>query len=207
MATVTDIIDRVVAWTNQNICQKVELKVPPKDIDAPDGGGYEYTRVHPYCFPLFVPGNDKLPPDATVPIPSICVRVVDGIDFRATGSISLELWFSSWNPGRHGKDILKPVQGKQFVYKEWTGPEAEAYFLRSSEGWRDLWNWIDVALRAIESVESIDGLQIDREQGIKFGPAKDDQGIPDYYPFWFGYIGLTLNRPIVRNIEAYDGLL
>lgn len=207
MATVTEVIDRVVEWTEKNICQKVELKVPPTDLDAPDGGGYEYQRVHPHCFPLFVPGNDKLPPNVAAPIPSVCVRVVDGTDFRSEGSISLELWFSAWNPGTHGKDVLKPVQGKQATYEEWSGPEAEAYFQRNAEGWRDLWNWLDVSLREIESVESIDGLQIDREQGIKFGPAKDNEGIPDYYPFWFGFISLTLNRPIVRNIPAYEDLL
>lgn len=207
MATTADIIDRVVAWVSKNICEKVSLKVPPADLEAPDGPGYNFELVHPYCFPLFVPSAEKLPPKVKAPIPSICVRVTDGTDYRTTGTISLELWFSAWNPGTHGGDILKKSNSGLDSYRVWTGPAAEQFFQRDAEGWRDLWNWLDTSLREIESAENIDGLQIDREQGINYGPAKEENGIPDYYPFWFGYISFTLNRPIVRNVKRYDEYL
>lgn len=207
MPTLTDIVDRVTAWTAENICAKVKLKAPPDDLEAADGPGYEYNLVTPACFPLFVPGKEKLPPNVAAPIPSICVRIVDGEDGRQTGSVNMELWFSTWNLGIHGQDIFKPVVGEEKTYRAWTGEETKEYYRRSSDGWRDVWNWIDTALRELESVASIDGLPIDREQGIKYGPAKEDGGIVDYYPFWFGYIGFTLNRPIVRNVKEYDEFL
>lgn len=207
MPTLTNIVDRVCAWTDENICQKVMLKVPPDDMEKADGAGYEYTEAHPACFPLFVPSSDKLPPKVNAPIPSLCVRIIDGEDGRSTGSVNLEMCFATWNPGTHGQDILKLVDGKRLIHAEWKGSEAEAYFKRNAEGWRDIWNWIDTALRELESTASIDGLPIDRDKGIKFGPMKEDDGIPDYYPFWFASIGFTINRPIVRNVKEYDEFL
>ncbi len=206
MPTLTNIIDRVTKWTDKNICQKVILKAPPKDTEAPDGAGYDYNEVHPACFPMFVPSAEKLPPKVNVPIPSICVRILEGEDGRQTGSVSMELCFSAWSPGIYGQDILKPTE-EPLTYEEWTGSEAEAYFRRSSEGWRDIWNWVDTALRELESTASIDGMQIDRDKGIKYGPMKEENGIPDYYPFWFAYIGFTLKRPIVRNVREYEEFL
>lgn len=207
MPTLVNILDRVVAWTEENICRKVVLKAPPEDAESPDGAGYKYNEVHPVCFPLFVPSSEKLPPKVNTPMLSICIRIIDGEDGRNTGNINLEMCFSTWNPGTYGRDILKPVEGETLSYKEWTGSEAEAYFKRNAEGWRDLWNWIDTALRELESTISIDGLQIDRERGIKYGPMKEDDGIPDYYPFWFASIAFTLNRPIVRIVKQFDEFL
>lgn len=207
MPTLANIVDRVVAWADENICQKVTLKAPPADVEAPDGAKYEYTEVHPACFPLFIPSSDKLPPKINTPIPSICVRIIDGEDGRNTGTVNLEMCFSTWNPGTHGRDILQPVDGDPATYQEWSGSEAETYFKRDAEGWRDLWNWIDVALRAIESTVGIDGMQIDRGKGVRFGPMKEDEGIPDYYPFWFASITFSLNRPIVRNVKQFDEFL
>ena len=36
---------------------------------------------------------------------------------------------------------------------------------------------------------------------------KEDDGIPDYYPFWFASIAFTLNRPIVRIVKQFDEFL
>lgn len=207
MQTLTNIIDRVTAWADENICQKVKLKAPPDDLDAPDGQGYEYKLVTPAAFSLFIPSKEKLPPKVHVPFPSLCVRVVGGEDGRQFGNVNIELWFATWNPGTHGKDILKPVDGVPMTYEAWEGSEAEAYFKRNTEGWRDLWNWIDTALRELESTDSIDGMKINREVPFRYSPAKDEDGISDFYPFWFGYISFTITRPIVRNIKAYDQYL
>lgn len=206
MATITGIVDRVVAWTDENVCRKVKLKAPPDDYEAADGAGYEYDLVTPSCFPLFVPSKDKLPL-TIVPIPSVCVRILDGEDGRSSGVINLEMCFSTWNPGTHGSDILDIVEGEPGAFKPRTGEEAKNHFERNAEGWRDLWNWVDTALRALESTASIDGIEIDRESGIKFSPMKEEDGIPDYYPFWFASIVFTLKRPLVRNVQEYNQFL
>lgn len=207
MPTLVNIIERVTKWAEDNICKPVKLKVPPDDLEEADGAGYEYTLATPAAFPLFVPSKEKLPPKVRAPIPSVCIRIIDGEDGATMGNVNMEMWFSVWNPGTHGQDILKPVDGLPLTLKAWKGSEAQAHFERNADGWRDVWNWIDTALRALESTASIDGLAINRDVPFRYGPAKDEEGIQDFYPFWFGYISFAIERPIVRNIEEYDQYL
>ena len=205
MPTIVNIIDRVVAWTSEHICSLATLKAPPEDMEAADGEGYEYNEVTPACFPMFVPTADKLPPGTEHNCPCVLVRLTDGEDGRQAGSLDLELWFHTWNPGTHGRDILQPTESGGV--REWTGSGSDTHYERNAEGWRDLFNWIDAALRELESTLSIDGLEIDQDRGFRYGPLKDENGVSDYYPFYFGYIGFTLKRPIVRNIKEIDDLL
>ena len=207
MPTLVNIIDTICEWVDVNVCQKVELKEPPEDIEEPDGAEYEYKLVKPKTFPIFIPSQDKLPPKIRVPFPSVCVRIIKGTDGINDGSVNIELDFCVWNPGTHGMDILNPVEGKSSTYTRWTGKDAEAYYKRDIEGWRDIWNWLDLTLRELESTTNINGLSIDRTKGIEFEPLKDENGIVDYYPFWFVAIRFTVNRHLSRNVKQFEGLL
>lgn len=66
--------------------------------------------------------------------------------------------------------------------QQWTGPEAEEYFDRNGDGWRDAWNFVDIALREIESRTNIAGYEIDRSTPVKFGPLTEQEAIPDFTP-------------------------
>ena len=206
--TVVGIIDEITAWARAEICEKVKLKMPPED-DENNGAHYEYQTVTPACFSLFVPSKDKLPPSVLSPIPSLCVRVLEGEDDLTVnnGRITVEFAFSTWSTGTHGQDILYPDENDHSTVKQWTGQEAEAYFKANANGWRDAWNWIDVALRAIESTLTINGIEIDRSAGVKFYPFKEQESIPDFYPFWFTGIQFKVNRPLIRNIPEIQDLL
>lgn len=227
--SIVNTLDRITDWTQFHICDPVTFKVPPvrdkteearqekrtgkaverqftepEDPEMNDGAGYEYERVTPTAFTWFVPSSDRLPPNVKSPFPSACVRFGEGEDDRTSGEIPVEICLSVWNPGTHGGDIVYPVGDE--TYRQWSGEEAKEFFERNNDGWRDVWNWVDVALRAIESAESIDGIMIDKGS-IKYGPFKQDAEIPDFYPFWFAYISFNVKRNIVRNIHQYDGLL
>ena len=90
---------------------------------------------------------------------------------------------------------------------QWTGEEADAYFKRNGDGWRDAWNFVDIALREIESRTEIAGFAIDRSVPVKFGPLTEQEAIPDYYPFWFSWVSFTLSYPLRRNIRNIESLL
>lgn len=62
------------------------------------------------------------------------------------------------------------------------GPEAEEYFDRNGDGWRDAWNLVDIALREIESRTNIAGYEIDRSTPVKFGPLTEQGGDPGLLP-------------------------
>lgn len=206
--SVVHLIDTLTEWAKVNICDHVLLKVPP-DNEAPDGEGYEYELAHPAVFPMYVPTEEKLPPGIHSPFPSICVRFGAGADDAAAsqGSIKVEFCFSAWDPGTHGRDQLEPVGGAGFRRK-WTGEEATAYFKRNADGWRDVWNFVDVALRALESTVIIGGhYTIDRTKPIEFGPLKEQEAIADFYPFWFAWVSFTVNYDLRRHIAEIQKYL
>mgnify|MGYP001852461276 CR=1 FL=1 len=207
--SVTNILDRVTDWARESVCSKIWLKTPPdSETDATDKG-YDYRRVNPAAFTMYVPTKEKLPPAVLSPFPSVCVRCAGGEDHlnSGKGSVNIELCFSAWSTGTHGKDLLFPDKENALRAKWWSGPEAEAYFQRNGGGWRDAWNMVDIALREIESVTNIDGILIDRSTPVKFGPLTEQEAIPDYYPFWFAWVSFSVNYNIIRNIREIEGLL
>lgn len=205
--SVVKILDDVTAWAQANICDKIKLKVPPEnDAEAVDEG-YEYQLVNPTAFPLFVPAKDKLPPKVISPLPSLCVRFMEGADALdgSGGSIKLQLMFSTWDVGLHGDDIF--IRQADGSFQRWSGPEADAYFRRSGGGWRDAWNFVDIALREIESSTTVAGYEIDRKASVQYGPLAEQDNIPDFYPFWFCWVTFTLKYPLIRNVKDIQEFL
>lgn len=200
--TVVEIIDTITEWARQEICKKIKLKCPPEDTQA-NAEGYDYKLVHPACFSLFVPTKDKLPPTVISPIPSICVRVIEGEDNMSVqkGALTIEFCLSTWDTGIHGKDVLEPIGSNRFKISDMEG------YQKDGGGWRDAWNLLDVVLRELESISSMGGLQIDRTSPVKFGPYTEQESIPDFYPFWFAWVRFKVTRALVRNIKDYGDLL
>ena len=210
--TVVGMLDTLTDWVRENICTKILLKVLPDTETNATDAGYEYQRVNPAAFTLYVPAKDKLPPAILSPIPSVCVRLVDGTDDLTANqtslkrSIGVQLYFSTWDPGTHGEDVVLPNSENALEPNRWTGPEADAYFRKHGEGWRDVWNVVDIALREIESRTNIGGLLIDHNVPIKYGPLDEQESIPDYYPFWFAWVSCSVACPVYRaneDIEKY----
>ena len=100
-------------------------------------------------------------------------------------AVDVEFCFSTWDTGLHGKDT----------------------FTRNGDGWRDAWNFLDIALRAIESVDFIGGYTIDRSVPIKYGPLTEQDSIPDLYPTWFAWLSFRVTCPLVRNNQEHNNLL
>lgn len=204
--TITNTVDVVTSWAKREICEEIRLKVPPEIDDANDEK-YNHKMVTPACFPLFVPSKEKLPPKILTPLPSMCVRIIEGSDnLKSNESVTtLEFAFCTWSPGTYGNDIVKPIgSGK---YEFWSEENSENYFKRNGEGWRDAWNWVDIALRKLESTSSIGGIALDRKTEIKYGPLKEQEGIPDYYPFWFAWIQFAVKNKLMRNNPEWDEFL
>lgn len=196
--SVVHVIDTLAEWANQNICEYVKLKMPPENLEANDEG-YTYNLVNPSVFPMYTPTSEKLPPSIHSPFPSLCVRFLKGSDnlSDSKGYLDVQFCFSAWDPGLHGPDVFHPVAGQSFHRQD----GENARFIRNGDGWRDVWNFVDTALRAVESVTNIGGYTIDRETPIEFGPMTEQESIPDFYPFWFAWMSFRVNYPLRRNIE------
>lgn len=204
--SIVKILDDVRDWVEENICSKVLLKVPPDDNEPVDQD-YDHTLATPIAFTMYVPTKDKLPPPIRSAYPSVCVRFMEGTDdlIAKSGSIGIQLWLCTWNPGIHGTDMLIPQDDGS--YRRWTGQEASDYFQRYGEGWRDVWNFADIALRAVESTTAIKGYELDLSTPVKYGPATEQEAIADFYPFWFSWISFQLKYPLMRNNEDLQQFL
>lgn len=205
--SVVNILDSVTEWVRENICTQIKLKLPPDNDTDPTDAGYEYKLVTPAAFPLFVPAKDKAPPGILSPIPSVCVRFLEGDEILATskGTIGIQLCFSTWNPGLHGQDILRP--NEKGGSKIWTGPEADAHFQRSADGWRDAWNFVDIALRELGNTTNVGGYLVNQRDPIKFGPLTEEGAIIDAYPLWFAWCSFSLSYDLRRNVAEISNLL
>ncbi len=202
--SVEKLIDTMTEWAQANICDHIKLKQPPANENAPVDEGYKYTLVNPVAFPMYVPTPEKLPPNVHSPFPSLCVRFVEGEDAaaRGEGAVDVQFCFSAWNPGLHGQDTYtKSADGT------WSRNDAVRSFQRNAEGWRDLWQFVDIALRAIESENIIGCYTIDRATPIKFGPLTEQESIPDFYPFWFAVLSFRVTYPLMRNIPDVQEML
>lgn len=203
--SVERLIDTLTAWAQVNICDHIQLKQPPMYENEPVDDGYEYTLVNPVAFPMYVPTPERLPPNIHSPYPSLCVGFAQGEDEAAknNGVVDIQLTFAAWNPGTHGGDILTP-DGNGGMNAD----NAKGYFQVNAEGWRDVWRFVDIALRAIESQTVIgDCYTIDRVTPIKYGPLAQQEAIPDMYPYWFAWVIFRVHYPLLRNIPSIQNML
>jgi hypothetical protein len=193
--SIVKILDDVTQWARQNICSQIELKVPPKN-DAPNDFDYKYQKANPVAFTMYVPTGDKLPKHIPSAFPSLCVQFMAGEDDLKSmqGTLGIQLLLSAWNPGTHREDFI-------------TEQPANKQFERNGDGWRDIWNFADLAVTAVESTTNICGYEIDRSVPVKFGPMTEQEAVPDYYPFWFAWVTFQITYPLKRKIDDIQQFL
>ena len=203
-------VNTVVDWLNENVCPKIELKLPS---DANNDNTYSVEFVNPAAFPLFVPGKDKLPPSVAAPIPSVCVQVMEGADDlpQSRRRLQIRLCLSCWNPGKHGDEIYNvretPEATAGYPYYR-TSSGSEQSYTRNMDGWKDSFNFLDLVLDEIEKAEYIDGLRLAKESPVKYGLFVEDGNIWDYYPYWHNWISFELETGIAPKVPAaYSELL
>lgn len=189
--SVVNTLDRVTEWVQTNICDGIKLKMPPEDENAPTDAGYEYKLITPTAFPLFVPSKDKLPPGVLSPLPSVCVRFMEGEETlsQREGSIGLQLVFCTWSTGQHSKDVL---DGSADGFK------------RNADGWRDAWDFVDIALRKLGNSLTVGGFELDRSTPIKYGPLTEQGEIIEAYPLWFAWVSFSIKFPVLRYAEEIE---
>ena len=202
MKPIVSVIDSLTEWAKENICKAIQLKVPPADEAAMDEG-YSYTLDNPEAIPMYKPTGDKLPESIRFTTPSLCVYFEKAGDSVSSneGYVDIMFLFSVWDPGLHGEDVYLP--NGDGTHRKQTDPNFE----KGSTGWRDVWNFVDVARRALESVVSIDGLHIDKNTDIEYGPISEQETVVDFYPYWYSWLSFRVTYPLMRNNEDIEQYL
>lgn len=202
MKPIVSVIDTITDWAKDHICKEIQLKVPPDNMAAMDAD-YSYRLENPEAIPMYVPPSDKLPKGIRFVHPSLCVRFMKAADSVAKdeGYVDIQFLFSVWDPGDHGKDMYLP--NGDGTYRKQPDPA----FAKGSSGWRDVWNFVDIARRALESVTNIDGLAIDKGTDIEYGPIAEQEAIVDFYPYWYSWLTFRVTYPLMRNNEDIEKYL
>ena len=207
--TTKQIIEGVTDWVRDEICSKIKLKLPN---DSTNDGRYHVKMVTPAAFPLFAPAKDRMPPNVQAPIPSVAVQLLEGSDDTKGGirRLKLRLCLSTWNPGTHPGETYHPIEDDAALggYRYELGDAAEEKYQRNADGWKDLYNFQDIALSELEAAEFFTEVRIDQEQPITYGPFTEDGAIWDYYPYWCGWIAFTVLCGVpYKKSEAIRDLL
>lgn len=199
MIPIVSVIDSLTTWAKDRICKEILLKVPPENTEAMDVG-YSYKLDNPEAIPMYKPTGDKLPETIRFTTPSLCVYFTKAGDSvsKNEGYVEVMFLFSVWDPGLHGEDVYLP--NGDGTHRKQTTPD----FDKSSSGWRDVWNFVDVARRALESVTSIDGLAIDKSTDIEYGPISEQEAVADFYPYWYSWMSFRVTYPLMRNNEDIE---
>ncbi len=166
MTTIIKVLDDARLWAEQELCSTFKFKVPPKDGAEDDC--YEYEREFPKAYIIY--------PDRENRKPSVTIQYSNSEIKGGRATAQLNLLFAVWNNGSHFNDDADvPVH------------------LLGYDGYRDIWNWIDLALQKILKTEYIgDFIRIKQEEGISVGPIKEDNIIPSYYPYFGASISLRV---------------
>ena len=201
--SVVHVIDTLTNWARESICKEIKLKVPPANTEAMDSG-YVYQLANPEAFPMYIPTGDKLP-KGKFDHPCLCVRFLSAQDDTSakTGGMDVQIVFCVWDPGLHSEDVFNPNDDGSYTRQQ----PAETEFERNGSGWRDVWNFVDLAVSKLESVDSIGGCSIDKSTPFEYGPAKVDEAIADYYPFWYAELTFRVTYPLMRNNQDYEKYL
>lgn len=204
--SVVHLIDTLTVWAQKNVCDRIKLKVPPANEGEAVDADYNYQLVNPTAFSMYVPTSDKLPANIRTPFPSLCIQLVTGQDApeEGAGFVDIRFTFATWDPGTHGRDIIAPTTLDAI---RWAQSGADTYFQRNGDGWRDVWNFVDIALRAVGNAKEISGYAIDKTTPIKFGPMTEQEAIADLYPFWVAWLQFRMSYNLVREIQDLQEFL
>lgn len=207
--TIVKSIDAIVEWLLENVCNQIAFKFPQDDCNNED---CDVRYVNPAAFPMYVPGQEKLPPSVEAPIPSVCVQLMEGQDnlLEKTRQFQIRLCLACWNPGEHGNGGYCPRKSTNapFGYSYYRSEELEQTYVRNMNGWKDVFNFTDLILQKIEGSEYIGGHRFVKENGIRYGVFTEEGMIWEYYPYWHSWISFTLETGVMpKTPEIYKNLL
>ena len=209
--TIAQCIEMVTNWLNEAVCPKIKLKLPD---DNQNGKEYKVKAVSPTAFAMYQPGKDKLPPGVIAPFPSVVVQLLEGSDnmTESNGRMKLQLSFTAWNPGNHAGELTRATKtttasGSDDLVVQFGSVDSEQTFTRDAEGWKDVWNFVDRALREIENAEYMNGLRVVKELPITYGQFQQEGQISDLYPYWGAWAIFTIERGLARTGASYSKFL
>lgn len=175
-------LDKIKSWLETEICPQFKFKQPD---DVHTDATYPYELVNPNVFIMYVPPKELV--GEANRVPSVCIQFDEGNESmaEASGVLKLRLQFATFNPGVHAQDDFKI----------------------NTEGWRDVWNFVDYIMKKLRDTELIEGMRVLKENGIHYGPISDQGQIPNFYPYYFAWVTFSVEYGIPSSKAQIKDLL
>lgn len=180
-----DQLEQVTEWLQDNVCNKIHMYEPTDKI------GNEIPKtVHPTAYTMFIPSKDMLKEQKK--IPALCVQLDEGSDDLPNKECNLNLviLFAVWNPGEyvtHGDEVK---------------------LIENTDGWKDVFRFIDKVQRELEKTVYIAGMRLDKQVPTRYSLYKTKEGIVDAWPYWYGEMRFTLKAGMAKvPVASYQNLL
>jgi len=178
MSTVT-ILEAVQAFLQQKVAPTILLQKPN------DNNVEDYSLVNPSVHIGWIPPKGYLPAGMESAIPCLIVGFDDGTMDDQDSSHNLRISAAVYSPGLH-----VPNESGEVTYTP------------DFQGYRDLMNLIDRAVSKMGKNPIIQGKGTIRNP-IKWGVYQHEQP----YPYWYGWITLTVEKPSPPSTEIVQNLL
>lgn len=202
---IRQVIDNLTDWLNQSVCPEIMFKTPNDEATASCS-----REQHPVAYPLYVPGEGKLPDESAFSAPSINVQLLKGKDnlLQRSRDADIQLTLSIWNPGSSTGEMFYPQNPgagpRNLRYRR----HEEDFYTRNLDGYKDIINFTDHVLDALEKTEIIKGVRVVKEEPVEFGQFQTDGVIWDDYPYWHMWIIFKVEAGTSMTIpEPYKNLL
>jgi len=212
--TIIEMLDDLAKWAEDQICSKIMLKA---ETDVQDGSE-KIEEVHPVAWPLYVPAQDGIWPRVGVAnVPSIAVEILPPSKDDVQGdsrTVTIRFALATWNPARYQEDVFVPTgesgAGIPNMPAYTRGDPETPPFAWSSDGWRDAYNFLEIALRELGNTDYIKStIRIMHEEAMEWGPFTEPDGgpLPNFFPFWLAWCSFKVNLPITRARHDVSSLL
>lgn len=172
------ILEAVQAFLQEKVTPTIKLQKPN------DSNVMEYSLVNPRVHVGWIPPKGYLPEGMESAIPCLIIGMDDASKDNME-EYNLRISAAVYSPGLHA-----PNESGKIIYTP------------DFQGYQDLINLIDRTVRTLEENPIIGGKGAVRDP-IKWGIYQQEQP----YPYWYGWITLTVARPSIPSADIVRDLL
>lgn len=173
------VLEAVQAFLREKVTPTIKLQKPN------DHNVREYSLVNPEVHVGWIPPKGYLPEGMESAIPCLIVGMDDASKDSSDKDFNLRISAAVYSPGLHEPDSNGGVK-----------------YTPDFQGYRDLINLIDRSLIIFEENPVISGKGTIKEP-IKWGVYQQEQP----YPYWYGWITLTVEKRSTPSADIFRELL
>lgn len=201
MANSIKVVTDFAAWL-RDVTKDIELK----KAKIPETKDYAYELVAPAIYELVVPPKNI---NGGSSAPSVTVKLSKGSVNRNEAKATVIFELETWNPGKHGKDLViaKSVGNKKDSVKSGAEkPECVNAFQKDVDGWKDILDLLEIIIGKLDADEQAAGYRRTSDITYNF-PFEEKEAFASTYPFQYATIQFDIEYVSYHANRQYEEIL